>query len=438
MHTRFQPVPELGDFSPVELSARASSLPGTVFFDSAGEGGGTQALSLLAVSPEKRLIGNIFHARDCGVLRRAVSELSENYGARDDGLPGPVLAGTVAYDGAFEFCLYRKVLVYRHLEEVWYAAGDWWQVLLDLAPSPEPLAGPVLFQPTVGRQDFCRWVERAQEYIRSGDIYQVNLSHRFEAAWPGGDPWVFYEALRHYSPAPYGAFLKQEGRTVLSSSPELFLQFAGRSVRTRPIKGTRPRRANADADAHSAFELLTSPKEIAELVMITDLERNDLGQCCDWGSVGVSELLKLERFEQVFHLISTVEGRLREDIDQVTALRLCFPGGSITGAPKKRAREVIAELEPLERGLYTGAAGWFGASGDSVFNILIRTLLIEESRAHFHVGAGVVADSTPEQEWQETWDKAAGILLAAGRLAESVPKQRPSEGSYVAYPQKQC
>jgi anthranilate/para-aminobenzoate synthase component I len=281
-------------------------------------------------------------------------------------------------------------------------------------------------------------VERAQEYIRSGDIYQVNLSHRFEAAWPGGDPWVFYEALRHYSPAPYGAFLKQEGRTVLSSSPELFLQFAGRSVRTRPIKGTRPRRANADADAHSAFELLTSPKEIAELVMITDLERNDLGQCCDWGSVGVSELLKLERFEQVFHLISTVEGRLREDIDQVTALRLCFPGGSITGAPKKRAREVIAELEPLERGLYTGAAGWFGASGDSVFNILIRTLLIEESRAHFHVGAGVVADSTPEQEWQETWDKAAGILLAAGRLAESVPKQRPSEGSYVAYPQKQC
>jgi para-aminobenzoate synthetase component 1 len=438
MHTRFQPVPELGDFSPVELSARASSLPGMVFFDSVGEAAGTLSLSLLAVCPEKRLTGNIFHAQDSRALQAEVSELSANYVAQDDGLPGPVVAGTVAYNGDFEFCVYLRVLVYRHSEGVWYAAGDWWKFLLESPACLEQLHGPVVFQPTVGRRDFCQWVERAQEYIRAGDIYQVNLSHRFEGAWPGGEPWVFYEALRHYSPAPYCVFLKQEGRTVLSSSPELFLQFAGRSVRTRPIKGTRPRRANPDADAHSAFELLTSPKEIAELVMITDLERNDLGQCCDWGSVGVSELLKLERFEQVFHLISTVEGRLREEVDQVTALRLCFPGGSITGAPKKRAREVIAELEPVERGLYTGAAGWFGASGDSMFNILIRTLLIEGGRAHFHVGAGVVADSKPEQEWQETLDKAAGILLAADRLAASLPKQQPLKGSCVAYHQKQC
>jgi anthranilate/para-aminobenzoate synthase component I len=148
----------------------------------------------------------------------------------------------------------------------------------------------------------------------------------------------------------------------------------------------------------------------------------------------VSELLKLERFEQVFHLISTVEGRLRDGIDQVTALHLCFPGGSITGAPKKRAREIISELEPVDRGLYTGAAGWFGASGDSAFNILIRTVLLEEGRAHFHVGAGVVADSIPEREWQETWDKASGILLAADRFATSPPKQRPLTGSCVASP----
>jgi para-aminobenzoate synthetase component I len=285
---------------------------------------------------------------------------------------------------------------------------------------------------------FVSWVEKAQEYIRSGDIYQVNLSHCLEAAWPGGEPWAFYEALRHYSPAPYGAFLRQQGRTVLSSSPELFLKFAGPSVHTRPIKGTRPRRADPDADAHSAFDLLTSPKEIAELVMITDLERNDLGQCCEWGSVRVSELLKLEQFEQVFHLISTVEGRLREGVDQVTALQLCFPGGSITGAPKKRAREVIAELEPVQRGLYTGAAGWFGASGDSAFNILIRTVFIEEGRAHFHVGAGIVADSVPHKEWQETWDKACGILLAAERLSTSLPKQSPLSGSCVASPLEQC
>jgi para-aminobenzoate synthetase component 1 len=438
MHTRFQLIPALGDFSPVELAARASGLPGMVFFDSAGEGDGTSSLSLLAVSPERRLTGNILRVPDCCVLQEAVSELSSDYGSQDDGLPGPVVAGTVGYDGVFEFCVYRRVLAYRHSEEAWYAAGDWWRCLLEPRAGIEPIAGPLLFQSDVEESDFCRWVEKAQNYIRAGDIYQVNLSHRVESGWPGGDPWLFYEALRHYSPAPYCAYLKQATRTVLSSSPELFLRFADRSVRTRPIKGTRPRRANPDADAHSAFELLTSPKEIAELVMITDLERNDLGQCCDWGTVRVSELLKLERFEQVFHLISTVEGRLREGIDQVTALRLCFPGGSITGAPKKRAREIIAELEPVGRGLYTGAAGWFGASGDSAFNILIRTLIVEEGRARFHVGAGIVADSMPEQEWQETWHKAAGILLAADRLATSPPKQRPLIGSCVAYPQRQC
>ncbi len=434
MQTRFQPVPELADFSPVELSARARNQPGMVFFDSAREGDDPSVLSLLAVRPEKRLTGNLFQESARKALQGAVSELSASYSAQDDGLPGPVVAGTVAYGGDFEFCVYRRVLVYRHSEGAWYAGGDWWRALLQTEAAPRQAAGPLLFKPTVQRSDFCKWVERAQEYIRAGDIYQVNLSHCLEAAWPGGEPWAFYEALRHYSPAPYGAFLRQQGRTVLSSSPELFLKFAGRSVRTRPIKGTRPRRADPHADAHSAFELLTSPKEIAELVMITDLERNDLGQFCEWGSVRVSELLKLERFEQVFHLISTVEGRLRDGIDQVTALHLCFPGGSITGAPKKRAREIISELEPVDRGLYTGAAGWFGASGDSAFNILIRTVLLEEGRAHFHVGAGVVADSIPEREWQETWDKASGILLAADRFATSPPKQRPLTGSCVASP----
>ena len=147
--------------------------------------------------------------------------------------------------------------------------------------------------------------------------------------------------------------------------------------------------------------------------MITDLERNDIGQVCEYGSVLVRELLKLERFEQVFHLVSTVEGRLAPGIDHVAALRACFPGGSITGAPKKRAREIIAELEPVPRGLYTGTLGWFGFNGESRFNIAIRTIVVEEGMAHFHVGAGIVADSVAEMEWQETLDKAAGILSAA-------------------------
>jgi para-aminobenzoate synthetase component 1 len=440
MRTRFQPVPELADFAPAELAARASGEPGMVFFDSAREGDDSSALSLLAVRPERELKGNLF--RECGraVLREAVSNLQGADFQRDDGLPGPVVAGTVGYEGDFDFAVYRRVLFYRHGEGVWYGeeGNPWWRGLPEARGAERPPARPLVFQPTVESREFCGWVAAAQEYIRAGDIYQVNLSHRLDADWTHGDPWAFYEALRHYSPAPYGAFLRQGGRTVLSSSPELFLRFAGRSVLTRPIKGTRPRHPDADADAHSAFELLTSPKEIAELVMITDLERNDLGQFCEWGSVQVGDLLKLERFEQVFHLISTVEGRLREGVDQVTALALSFPGGSITGAPKRRAREIIAELEPAPRGLYTGAAGWFGASGDSVFNILIRTVFIEGARAHFHVGAGVVADSVAGKEWQETWDKAAGILLAAERLAGSQPKQSALSGSCVATPQDRC
>src|SRR5262249_10727893 len=161
-----------------------------------------------------------------------------------------------------------------------------------------------------------------------------------------GEPWAFYEALRHYSPAPNAAFLDLGGSAVLSASPESFLKMSGRAIRTRPIKGTRPRRADALADERSAFDLITSAKEVAELVMIPALVRNDLGIVCDVGSVTVPELLKLERHEQVFHLVSTVEGRLRDGVDHAAAFRACFPGGSITGAPKKRAREIIAELEP--------------------------------------------------------------------------------------------
>jgi anthranilate/para-aminobenzoate synthase component I len=264
-------------------------------------------------------------------------------------------------------------------------------------------------------RDFHKMVRRAQEYIAAGDIYQVNLAHAFTSPW-SGDPWAFYESLRHYSPAPHAAFLELDGTTLLSSSPECFLRMSGRAIRTRPIKGTRPRRSEALADERSAFDLITSPKEISELVMITDLERNDLGQVCDFGTVTVPELLKLERHEQVFHLASTVEGRLRAGVDHPEALRMCFPGGSITGAPKKRAREIIAELEPIPRGLYTGAMGWFGFNGESQFSITIRTVVIEGACASFHVGSGIVADSSPEAEWQETLDKAAGILLAADRL----------------------
>jgi len=191
------------------------------------------------------------------------------------------------------------------------------------------------------------------------------------------------------------------------------LRIGGSRISTHPIKGTRPRKPDARDDQLSAYDLITSPKEIAELVMITDLERNDLGQICEYGSVTVPDLLRLDRFEQVFHLVSAVEGQLRPDVSHVRALRACFPGGSISGAPKKRALEIIRELEPFPRGIYTGAIGYFGYNGESQFSMAIRTAVFEGGRAQFHVGAGIVADSIPEKEWQETLDKAAGLLLAA-------------------------
>lgn len=221
-----------------------------------------------------------------------------------------------------------------------------------------------------------------------------------------------YERLRDCSPAPMAAWMSLGGRQVLCSSPETFLRISGRRIETRPIKGTRPRFSDPDLDRHSAYELQTSPKEIAELVMITDLLRNDLGQVCEFGSVEVASMLALEQFEQVHHLVSTVVGTLREDVGPVDALAACFPGGSITGAPKRRACEIIRELESVPRGLYCGAIGYFGFNGECQFNIAIRTAVHCDGTLRFHSGAGIVADSSPEAEFQETLHKAAGIRQA--------------------------
>jgi aminodeoxychorismate synthase component I len=404
------PRPVALDLTPIEVAERCRHLPGLVFFDTALENRAAMELSIVAARPAEWLRGNL--DRDGQALQAALRARATSAGA-DDGLPHGFAAGCVEYDGTFCFGVYENALLFRHADQRWLEVGD----LASQLREPESRAsgpGP-RFRPHMARERFCAMAARAQEYIAAGDIYQVNLAHRFSAPWRG-DAFAFYEALRHYSPAPHAAFLDFGARRVLSASPETFLRFSGNTVRTRPIKGTRPRRTEPTADEKSAYDLITSPKEIAELVMITDLERNDLGRVCDFGSVCVTELLKLERFEQVFHLVSTVEGRLRAGVDHVAALRACFPGGSITGAPKRRAREIIAELEPEPRGLYTGAIGWLGFNGESQFNIAIRTVVIEDGRAHFHVGAGIVADSIPEREWDETLDKAAGILLAAERL----------------------
>jgi len=266
--------------------------------------------------------------------------------------------------------------------------------------------------------DFLNRIQRAQTYIRAGDIYQVNLSHRLSAPFASGG-WDLFRRLSAVSPAPFSAYLECGEFQIASSSPELFLRLSGSQIQTRPIKGTRPRSADPTRDAQLTYELQTSSKEMGELVMITDLLRNDLGRVCEFGSVLVPELVRLERYPQVQHLVSTIEGRLRPDVTHFNAFASCFPGGSITGAPKFRAMEIIDELEPITRGPYTGAHGYLGFNRESQLSITIRTAVCKERIAHFHVGAGIVADSVPAAEYEETLAKARGFLeaLRLGGLA---------------------
>jgi para-aminobenzoate synthetase component I len=266
----------------------------------------------------------------------------------------------------------------------------------------------------LSREDFISKVERAQKYIRAGDIYQVNLSQRLTARLEQSDlcGWEFFQTLSAVSPAPFSAFLDCGEFQIASSSPEQFLRMSGSQIISRPIKGTRPRDADATRDAQLAYELQTSAKELSELVMITDLLRNDLGKVCEFGSVQVPELAKLEKFAQVQHLVSTIEGRLKKDVTHFAALASCFPGGSITGAPKFRAMEIIDELEPVSREPYCGAIGYLGFNRESQLSIAIRTAICTAGKIHFNVGAGIVADSNPEAEYEETLAKAAGFLAA--------------------------
>jgi para-aminobenzoate synthetase component 1 len=263
------------------------------------------------------------------------------------------------------------------------------------------------------REAYCRVVERALEHIAAGDIYQVNLAQQFRVE-PAPDAPALYRSLREVSPAPFASFLTTEEAAIVSSSPERFFEVRGDRIETWPIKGTRPRGETEEEDRAYASALAVSSKDRAENVMIVDLERNDLGRICDVGSVHVPALCEVERYANVHHLVSRVAGTLREDAGPTEILRAMFPGGSITGAPKIRAVEIIDELEPTRRGAYTGAIGYWDVSGDCDFNIAIRTIVVEGGAATFHVGGGIVADSTPEGEYEETLVKARGMMRALG------------------------
>jgi len=271
----------------------------------------------------------------------------------------------------------------------------------------------------VSRDEFVGMVERATEYVRAGDVIQVVLSQRFRCQ-PEIDPFTLYRALRLVNPSPYLYYLKFDDELLVGSSPELLVRKTGDTVEVRPIAGTRPRGTTDAEDQALAAELLADPKERAEHIMLVDLGRNDVGRIAAYGQVQVDELMEIERYSHVMHLVSHVQGRLREDLDMYDVFRACFPAGTVSGAPKIRAMEIIDELEPSRRGPYAGAVGYFGFSGNMDFAIAIRTVMIKNGRLYFQAGAGIVADSDPQKEYEETLNKAMAIRKALEMAAEGL------------------
>ncbi len=268
-------------------------------------------------------------------------------------------------------------------------------------------------------KEYAEAVEKARQYIIAGDIFEVNLSQRFEAEL-SITPYELYRRLRQVNPAPFACYLGFDEVSVVSASPERFIRVRGDRVETRPIKGTRPRGKTPEEDKALADELASSAKDRAENIMIVDVERNDLGRVCRFGTVEVTELAVLEVFPTVFHLTSTVVGRLREGKNCIDLLKATFPGGSITGAPKIRSMEIIDELEPTRRSVYTGNIGYLSFNGDIDLNIAIRTFLVKGNKAYFQVGGAVVYDSCPEAEYQETLVKGQALISALNMAVSQV------------------
>ncbi|WP_371368494.1 Aminodeoxychorismate synthase component 1 [Sporomusa rhizae] len=278
---------------------------------------------------------------------------------------------------------------------------------------PKPQIPDGEYQSNFTHKGHCDMVQKGIDYIAAGDIFQVNLTQRFNAKVTV-PPYELYRYLRHINPAPFAAFLNFGEVIVASASPERYLLVTDEMVETRPIKGTRPRGKDPESDRKLREDLITSEKDRAELVMIIDLERNDLGRVCEFGSVRVPDLIRLEEYATVFHLVSTVVGKLREGKDVIDLVTASFPGGSITGAPKVRAMEIIDELEKVRRSIYTGSIGYIDFNGDADLNIVIRTFVIKGDRAYYQVGGGIVADSVPELEYEESLDKARALMRALG------------------------
>jgi anthranilate synthase component 1 len=308
------------------------------------------------------------------------------------------ISGDEDLESLYQFACAKIAFVERELERT-------------LSKAPRDGASALAVTSNVSKERFEEMVRSAKEYIAAGDVYQVVLSQRFEAE-VAADPFTVYRALRHVNPSPYMYFLRIGDRSIVGSSPEMLVRVEGRRIETHPIAGTRPRGRNEEEDMRLAEELKRNEKERAEHVMLVDLGRNDVGRVAAYGSVRVPTYMTLERYSHVMHLVSIVEGKLDEHHDRLDALVACFPAGTVSGAPKVRAMEIIAELENRRRGVYAGAVGYLDFAGNLDFCITIRTVLIERGRAYVQAGAGIVADSNPAAEYEETRDKARAVIRA--------------------------
>lgn len=316
--------------------------------------------------------------------------------------------------------IYEWAVVVDHRERKSYLTGlmrdpGHWQALLarfsrlpdEQAAAPFEVTGAV--EANMDKAGYFRAFERVKRYLAEGDCYQINLSQRFAAPCAGA-PWTAYRKLRELNAAPFSAYMNLPGVEVLSSSPECFLRLRNGKVTTKPIKGTRPRKADEREDSRQIDILRNSTKDRAENLMIVDLLRNDVGKTCQTGSVKVPKIFAVESYATVHHLVSTITGRLAAGMHALDLLKHCFPGGSITGAPKIRAMQIIEELEPHRRGVYCGSIGYIGFDGNMDSNIVIRTLVVSDGVIRFWAGGGIVNDSVAEDEYQECFDKAAALL----------------------------
>jgi len=431
---------------PFGTCVRFSGLPYLLFLDSSAQGA-LSRYSFLAADPvavartpeAARDMLRAHHHRPLAGLPPfqggIAGYVGYDWGAELEHVVRPPADRLTPHMADVALALYDWVIAWDHLEEkAWLIAigsderatarTAWVRDRL-LAPPPtirdHPALTPEPPHSNVPRAEFEAGVSRIREYIAAGDVYQVNLSQRFHAPFVGS-ALALYRRLRARNPAPFGAYLEFAGAQVASISPERFLRLDAttRAAEARPIKGTRPRGTTPGKDAALARELLESEKDRAENVMIVDLLRNDLGKVCRPGSVRVPKLFALESHPTVHHLVSTVTGELADCADAFDLLRAAFPGGSVTGAPKIRAMQIIAELERAPRGLYCGAIGYVSATGAMDFNIPIRTIVLRDGSATFHAGAGIVWDSEPAAEYEETLAKARTMIDAL-----TSPRKRP-------------